>query len=336
MGNPFDWSARKRRSSNQNAPDPYDQYFQDRDDEFPHFGSTWDAFNRIGNKQSQHPSEANDRSGFFDYLPQEFRQYIPDDFGFGGMRQMHPHYQAQQPATPQNQQQQQPSQQPQSQPQQPQQTNLCDAAIQTEDVDNQQNGGTNKCNNQESQGHTNKSASDGGINRSSSNSSASSSSKSTPYGNNIYTSTSANGPGAFASASAGNNAQQNYQQTPQNFGRQFHHQQQPFPHQYGYQTQPPQQTHFDESNARTVPIFFEGNVPVSRTTANASAQAPSQNANQQQQHVPSNKARPEPFNKEAFQPQPEQQQQPPQGEQQHSGKYQLSLKTTILINFNSL
>lgn len=131
MGNPFDWSARKRRGSGQNATDPYEHYFQD-DVDFPHFGSTWDAFNRVGNKRSQQP---NDRSGFFEYLPQEFRQYMPDNFGHFN-RQMHP----QQPKDV--------NQPPQEQPTQTQQSNLksnlCDAAIQTDDLDNQSSNNSGK------------------------------------------------------------------------------------------------------------------------------------------------------------------------------------------------
>lgn len=163
MGNPFDWSARKRRGSGQGNADPYGHYFDDVD--FPDFGSTWDAFGRMGNKRSQHPSEANDRSGFFNYVPPEFREHVPEHFGayFNRHPQMHPqqqpqqkqqqpHHQQQHHQQQQHPQQQHPQQQHQQQPsnqqqQQPQQTgsksNLCDAAIQTDDLDSQNNGNQN-------------------------------------------------------------------------------------------------------------------------------------------------------------------------------------------------
>lgn len=153
MGNPFDWSARKRRGSGQNAADAYDHHYFD-DVDFP-FGSTWDAFGRMGNKR--HPAESADRSGFFDYVPQEFRQYVPEHFGShfrghdgrqppGHSHQQQPqqaqeppqqqqHYQQQQQqAPPQQQQQQQPYQSSGSK------SNLCDAAIQTDDLGSQNNG----------------------------------------------------------------------------------------------------------------------------------------------------------------------------------------------------
>lgn len=152
MGNPFDWSARKRRGSGQNSADAYDHHYFD-DVDFP-FGSTWDAFGRMGNKR--HPAESADRSGFFDYVPQEFRQYVPESFGshFRGHdgRQPHGHpHQQQQQQPPQAQQQQPPPQQPHQQQQAPPQqqqnyqqtgskSNLCDAAIQTDDLGNQNNG----------------------------------------------------------------------------------------------------------------------------------------------------------------------------------------------------
>lgn len=152
MGNPFDWSARKRRGSGQNAADAYDHHYFD-DVDFP-FGSTWDAFGRMGNKR--HPTESADRSGFFDYVPQEFRQYVPEHFGshFRGHEGRQPHgAHPQQPQQPQQQQQQPPPPPPQPQQQQhyqqqqatPQQqtgskSNLCDAAIQTDDLGTQNNG----------------------------------------------------------------------------------------------------------------------------------------------------------------------------------------------------
>lgn len=150
MTNPFDWSARKRRGSGENRTDAYDHYFDDVD--FPNFGSTWDAFGRVGNKRSQHPQEANDRSGFFNYVPQEFRQYVPEHFGgyFNGPRHDRhgqPYMQQQSPQ-PQQQQQHQPPPQQQQPPTQPQssqpsgsKSNLCDAAIQTDDLGQPQNNG---------------------------------------------------------------------------------------------------------------------------------------------------------------------------------------------------
>lgn len=144
MGNPFsDWTARKRNGgAGQANADGYDHYFDDVD--FPNFGSTWDAFGRMGGKR--HPAEAPDRSGFFNYVPQEFRQYVPEHFD-GYFRQhagQSPYMQQQQPQP----QQQPPLQQPQHQQrtvspslahqqhhqtQPPTKSNLCDAAIQTDD-----------------------------------------------------------------------------------------------------------------------------------------------------------------------------------------------------------
>lgn len=171
MGHPFDWGARKRRGSTGHTepqPNAYEQYFPDETD-FAGFGSPhWDHFN-AARKRNQHPTL--DRTGFFDHFPPEFRQYIPDDFGFSNMRhnpQMagfqkppHPQAQQQQQYHPQQQQQQQyhPQQQQQYHPQQQQQRqyhpqqqqhpqqqttptspkpNLCDAAIQTDEVDKPQ------------------------------------------------------------------------------------------------------------------------------------------------------------------------------------------------------
>lgn len=165
MGHPFDWGVRKRRGSTGHTepqPNAYEQYFPDETD-FAGFGSPhWDTFN-AARKRNQHPTA--DRSGFFDYLPPEFRQYMPENFGgFPSMRhnpQMadrtpaspafqkppHPQNPVQQQFHPSQQQyppqQQYPTQQQQYPPQQ--QTvptsprpNLCDAAIQTEDIDQPQ------------------------------------------------------------------------------------------------------------------------------------------------------------------------------------------------------
>jgi BCL2-associated athanogene 3 len=157
MGHPFDWGVRKRRGSTGHTepqPNAYEQFFPDEPD-FAGFGAPhWDNFN-ANRKRNQHPTA--DRSGFFDYLPQEFRQYMPEHFGFSNMRQnpqttqgssafqKPPHPQQQQQYHPQQQQQQQQyhPQQQQQQFQQPQQIptspkpNLCDAAIQTEDIENE-------------------------------------------------------------------------------------------------------------------------------------------------------------------------------------------------------
>lgn len=127
MSNPFEWSTRKR----QNGNDPYEHYFRDEVD-FPHFGSTWDAFNRMGNKRSQHPSEVNDRSGFFDYLPPEFRQYMPENFGqFDSRRQPGQHQGQQHQGQPQHHE-------PSNTQQSNSKTNLCDASIQTDDLTSNQ------------------------------------------------------------------------------------------------------------------------------------------------------------------------------------------------------
>lgn len=152
MGHPFDWGVRKRRGSTGHTepqPNAYEQYFPDETD-FSGFGSPhWDTFN-AARKRNQQPTA--DRSGFFDYLPPEFRQYIPENFGFSNMRhnpqttdrspasaafQKPPH-----PQQPQQQQQFQPQQQfhqpQQTVPAAPPKPSLCDAAIQTEDIDKPQ------------------------------------------------------------------------------------------------------------------------------------------------------------------------------------------------------
>lgn len=141
MGNPFsDWNARKRHGgAGQGNADTYDHYFDDVD--FPNFGSTWDAFGRMGGKR--HPAEANDRSGFFNYVPAEFRQYVPEHFG-GYFESQAPYMQQQQQPSPSPahpHQPQQPQQPPLAHHQTPPQcsqpsgskSNLCDAAIQTDD-----------------------------------------------------------------------------------------------------------------------------------------------------------------------------------------------------------
>lgn len=134
-------------------------------------------------------------------------------------------------------------------------------------------------------------------------SSVSSSGTSTPYGNQVHMSTSAEGPGAHASASARNNQNQYYQQSPQYedpHGRQY--QQHPYAQHYSPQPEPqpnqhtpPQQSTQTSQGVRNVPIFFEGsNKPVNRSNENvpkAFAQATS---------TATNKPRPEPLNKESF------------------------------------
>lgn len=141
MGHPFDW---KRRGSGQGtgASDPYDRYFDDVD--FPHFGSTWDAFGRMG-KRSQHPHETNDRSGFFDYIPPEFRQHVPEHFGGYFRQHSGQPYMHQQQAPPQQPQASQPPTHPQSSQPSGSKSNLCDAAIQTDDSSIENNGERKEC-----------------------------------------------------------------------------------------------------------------------------------------------------------------------------------------------
>lgn len=264
MGHPFEWSGRKRRGSGQTAAaDPYDQYFRDEVD-FPHFGSTWDAFNK------RQPTERGDRSGFFDYLPSEFRQYIPDDFGYnrggrhgrGAPPQGQYYEQQQQPpptAPPQQQQPHQPS---------ASRSNLCDAAIQTEDL-----GAPSTERPSQSNGADHPPPQ-------SSHSPNSSASHSAPHESHNYTNTSANGPNAYANASASTPYGHSYSQSPS---------QQP----YGWHPQQPPHSAQGDNSVRNVPIFIEGsNVPVNNQKPAASSPC---------------KQRPEPFAcKEPF----EQQSQP--------------------------
>lgn len=356
MGNPFEWSTRKR----QNANDPYEHYFRD-DVDFPHFGSTWDAFNRMGNKRSQHPSEVNDRSGFFDYLPTEFRQYMPENFGQFDSRRNPGQNQGQHSGPHQHvpQQHHEPSNTQQSNSK----TNLCDASIQTDDLTSNQhaenNGNAAPNENQPSANQPNNEYSKNsffdfiivhhGQHRMiwmmdvhmiycrtswmsmfnlcyiffADRGSASSSSTSTPYGNQVHMSTSADGPSAHAGASAGNDPNLYYQQSPhyeEPYGRQYqqhpyvqHYSPQPHPNQNAPQQQSTQTT----QGVRNVPIFIEGsNVPVNRSNENvpqAYAKATS---------AAVNKPRPEPLNKDSFElndpiPAPASQE-----EHQHSGMIQ--------------
>lgn len=162
-------------------------------------------------------------------------------------------------------------------------------------------------------------------------------------------STSTDGPGAYANASAGNNQNKYYQQSPNyggqqapQYGRQY---QQPYAQQYQYSQSPQQNQYYansppqhgpqhapqhapQEGFVRTVPIFFEGSqVPITRANENNSAQAaPAQAAPPTTSQSGSNKSRPEPLNKESFAsnqpipcPEPPSNKQQ-QSEQQHSGK----------------
>lgn len=133
---PFDWMARKRRGSGGGvggigqpadiSTNPYDQYF--RDDGFPGFSSTWggDPFARTRKRmpQSQAYNSPHEATGFFDYVPAEFRQYIPDNFGFTDRHPQSPSV----PKSPPHQQRH-----PVYMPTEPAYTTRCDAAIQTDD-----------------------------------------------------------------------------------------------------------------------------------------------------------------------------------------------------------
>lgn len=226
MGHPFDWPARKRGGGTAGHPTAgqYDQYF---DNDFPGFGSTWDAFNRMGNNKRS----AGEPHGFFDYLPPEFRQHIPEGFGFGGMRQARspptqPHtepiHQQHQPQhhQPQPQQQQFAPQTPQQEPTQPAapRGNRCDAAIQTEDLSADPMSGANlnqhglrnttdlsqRAAQEDLRGDRAQSAPPQNQNAAGNNNQASAfaSSTQTPAGAHNFTATSANGANAFANANA--------------------------------------------------------------------------------------------------------------------------------------
>lgn len=153
-------------------------------------------------------------------------------------------------------------------------------------------------------------------------------------------STSADGPGAYSHASAGNNQNQYYQQSPnyahqappyggrqyqQPFAPQYQYSQSPQQNQfYGQPTPPPQPNQSQEGFVRNVPIVLEETgTPVRVETSAAPPPTPPTS------QTGSTKARPEPLNKESFasnepipMPCPPQcasqnQQQP----QQHSGEY---------------
>ncbi|KAH8378807.1 hypothetical protein KR009_001455 [Drosophila setifemur] len=146
-------------SAKANADDDFSSYFDDAAFGFPQF-STMGRRGRMPGGSSNHMDRDDD---FFNRLPSEFRQYIPDGFGArrgpGGpagpavpgqvphqhQQQPHPQQQHYQYAVPPQQQQQpvyaaQPHQQqpvyaapPQQQVPQSPSKRLCDAAIQTED-----------------------------------------------------------------------------------------------------------------------------------------------------------------------------------------------------------
>lgn len=150
MHDPFAGFGDSRKRSSLHGPnaqahadDAFQSYFDDADFGFPRF-STMGRRGRMAGGANSHMEHEDD---FFNRLPSEFRQYIPD--GFGARRGAAPgaSHVAQHP--PQQQQPQQvyaaydvpPPQMPQPgfgvspQPQVPQSPSkrLCDAAIQTED-----------------------------------------------------------------------------------------------------------------------------------------------------------------------------------------------------------
>lgn len=154
-------------------------------------------------------------------------------------------------------------------------------------------------------------------------------------------STSAEGPGAYASASAGNNQNQYYQQSPNHAPPFTRHYQQPHAQQYQYsqtpqqnqyyanippsqqQQQPEQRQHHHPSQegfVRNVPIVLEETgTTVNHAFETGSAQPPTP-------PTALNKPRPEPLNKESF-PTNESIPCPPpashdqsQSQQQHSGE----------------
>lgn len=250
MGHPFDWPRRRAGQPSQSANDPYEKYFDEVD--FPHFGSTWDAFNRMGN--NKRATDPQDRSGFFDYLPQEFRQYMPENFGFGGMR--HARSPPQQPAghqygqTPAPESNTQAQQHPQVPPQAATRSNLCDAAIQTEDLsggppskeqvganlnqhglrnttDLGQRSAQEDVRNDRAQSAPPPQHNGGNVNQAS----AFASNNTTPAGTQTFTQTSTNGPNAFANATTNPQANffpgQQFNYPPQQ-GHQFYGQPQAF------------------------------------------------------------------------------------------------------------
>lgn len=95
----FDWGGHKRHG----FPET-DNFFKNDFHQFPGFNNPLDAFNRAKTSahqerkpaQSAHhigsPGVGNDRSQFYDHVPEEFRQYFPESFGhsFGRMRNQQP------------------------------------------------------------------------------------------------------------------------------------------------------------------------------------------------------------------------------------------------------
>lgn len=305
MGHPFDWPRKRAGQPSQPSTDPYEQYFDEVD--FPHFGSTWDAFNRMGNHKRA--TDPQDRSGFFDYLPQEFRQYVPENFGFSSMRNARSPPQAggahqyvpppQQQAHVQTQQHVPPvPPQPQAPPQQSSRSNLCDAAIQTEDLAGApvapEQGGANlnqhglrnttdlgqRTAQEEVRGDRAQSAPPPQNSSTGSQANAFASSSSTPSGTQNFTQTSTNGPNAFANAATSPQANfypgQQYNPGTQFYGhpQAFGQQTPQFPPQYypppqsQFQNRPPpaqpqqppqqQQPAAGDNFVRNVPIFVEG------------------------------------------------------------------------------
>lgn len=145
------WGDRKRRGSLQGDQNPGEQVEDDYSDFFPQF----DHFNRGARtlpKRTQ-GADGGKAGGFFDHIPSQFRQYIPEGFGFPSMRQptmqttrqqqpaeqkmFQQHQQPpsqQQPQQPHPQQQQHYQQQPQkSQPPPERRPKTCDAGMQTDE-----------------------------------------------------------------------------------------------------------------------------------------------------------------------------------------------------------
>lgn len=137
---PFaDFGASRKRSSlhdPQFHSDVFSRYFDDD----PDFG--FPQFNSLGRRRVNNPHHDDD---FFNRLPTEFRQYIPEGFGHrratagmpatpGTPGVVHPHQQVPHQQVPQ---QQMPQQMPQhfyqTMPPQSPSKKVCDAAIQTED-----------------------------------------------------------------------------------------------------------------------------------------------------------------------------------------------------------
>ncbi|XP_075159767.1 BAG domain-containing protein starvin isoform X2 [Haematobia irritans] len=127
-------ASRKRSSLHdpQFHSDVFSRYFDDD----PDFG--FPQFNSLGRRRVNNPHQDDD---FFNRLPTEFRQYIPEGFGHRrgpatgaampgtpGSPSMHPQQQQQQPPP-----QQMPAHYYQTMPPQSPSKNVCDAAIQTED-----------------------------------------------------------------------------------------------------------------------------------------------------------------------------------------------------------